>query len=236
MPTEAGDKEWGQNARLNIAASYITVFSVVYYVSAIALLHVLRTDYDPGYRYLSEYVVGPYGALMTSTFFVLSVGSLALSFGLWRSVSSKLRFVPGLLLWLTWACGVFLAGIYPGDLQGLPQTRIGQIHNQMGMIAFPSATLALPLLSLPLRWEQRWWSVRHAAVVLSLAVVACFLTLDRLGEIGLGGLPMCCTPASKTSSLRISSSRSSRVMSIGPSSPKVSRQLGRAVALTSLSF
>jgi hypothetical protein len=157
-------------------------------VGAIGLLHVLRTDYDPGYRYLSEYVVGPYGALMTSTFFVLSVGSLALSFGLWQSVSSKLRFLPGLLLWLTWACAVLLAGIYPGDLQGSPQTRIGQIHNLMGMIAFPSAALAMPLLSLPLRWEQRWRSVWRVTIVLSFAVFACFLMWDRLEGIRLAGL------------------------------------------------
>ena len=188
MRTEAGDERIGANARLNIVASYVTVFSVVYYVSAIVLLHVLRTDYDPGYRFLSEYVVGPYGALMTSTFFVLSVGSLALSFGLWRSVSSKLRFLPGLLLWLTWACGVFLAGMYPTDLQGLPETRIGQIHNQMGMIAFRSATLALPLLSFPLRWEQRWRSAWPATVVLSIAVVASFLATGWLFTIRLGGV------------------------------------------------
>src|SRR5207249_3233215 len=48
-------------ARLNAVASYITLSSVVYYASAIVLLHVLRTDFDPGYRYLSEYARGPYG-------------------------------------------------------------------------------------------------------------------------------------------------------------------------------
>ena len=125
---------------------------------------------------------------MTSTFFVLSIGSLALSLGLWRSVSSTLRFLPGHLFWLTWACAVFLAGIYPGDLQGSPQTRIGQIHNQMGAIAFPSAALALLLLSFPLLWEQKWRPVWGIAVVLSLAVVACFLMWDRLEGIRLGGL------------------------------------------------
>ncbi|MGQ0761336.1 MAG: DUF998 domain-containing protein [Acidobacteriota bacterium] len=188
MRIRAGDKGFGTNSRLNIAASYITILSVAYYASAIALLHILRTDYDPGYRSLSEYVVGPYGALMTSTFFVLSVGSFALSFGLWRSVSSKLRFLPGLLLWLAWAGGVFLAGIYPADLQGSPETRIGQIHNLIGMVAFPCATLALPLLSLPLRWEQKWRSVWRAAVVLSLIVVVCFLTVPWLFQIRLHGL------------------------------------------------
>ncbi len=125
---------------------------------------------------------------MTSTFFDLSVGSLALSLGLWRSVSSRLRFLPGLLLWLTWACAVFLAGIFPGDLQGLPLTRNGQIHNEIGMIAFSSASLALPLLSLPLWWEQRWRPVRRVAVALSFVAVASFFAMDSLAGIRLAGL------------------------------------------------
>jgi Protein of unknown function (DUF998) len=146
-PSESRYEKRHATERLNAIASYITLSSVVYYATAIVLLHVLRSDYDPGYRYLSEYARVPYGALMTSTFFVLSAGSLALSFGLWRSVSSKLHFLPGLLFWLTWACAVFLAGIYTGDVQGTPPTRTGQIHNQMGMIAFPSAAVALTSLN-----------------------------------------------------------------------------------------
>ena len=101
MSSETGDEKRETTARLNAVVSYITLSSVVYYASAIVLLHVLRTDFDPGYRYLSEYAVGPYGALMTSTFFALRAGSLALSFGLWRSVLSKPRFLPGLFLWRT---------------------------------------------------------------------------------------------------------------------------------------
>ena len=131
MSSETGDENRETSARLNAVASYITLSSVVYYASAIVLLHVLRTDFDPGYRYLSEYARGPYGALMTSTFFALSAGSLVLSLGLWRSVSSKLCFLQGLLLWLIWACAIFLAGIYTGDLQGTPRTQIGKIHDQM---------------------------------------------------------------------------------------------------------
>src|SRR5437773_8111082 len=139
MFSETRAAERDGTKRLDVLASYSTLSNVIYYASVIALLHVLRTDFDPGYRYLSEYARG---ALMTSTFFVLSAGSLALSLGLCRSVVSRLRFVPSLLLWLTWACAVFLAGIYTSDLQGTPHTRIGRIHDQMGMIAFPSATVA----------------------------------------------------------------------------------------------
>ena len=180
--------ESGGDDRVNTIAAYITLSSVIYYATAIILLHILRTDFDPRYRYLSEYVNGPYGSLMSSTFFVLSLGSLALLFGLWRSVSSKFRFVPGMLLWLAWACAVFFAGIYPGDLQGSPQTRNGEIHNHMGMIAFPCATLALPLLSLPLRWDKGWRSVWASTMLLSLPVIVSFFALDRLGEMRLAGL------------------------------------------------
>src|SRR5437660_7134540 len=140
MSSETGGEERKRTALLSAVASYFTLSSVVYYATAIVLLHVLRTDFDPKYRYLSEYAVGPYGGLMTSTFFALSAGSLALAFGLWRSVSSKPRFLPGLLLWLICACAVFVAGIYTGDLQGTPRTQMGKIHDQTGMIAFPSAT------------------------------------------------------------------------------------------------
>ena len=174
--------------RLDVLASYITLSSIVYYAVAIALLHILRADFNPGYRYLSEYARGPYGALMTSTFFVLGVGSLALLLGLYRSVSSRLYFVPGLASWFTWACAVFLAGIYTSDLQGTPYTRIGRIHDQMGMIAFTSATVALLLLSLALRWEREWRSVWRPAMLLSVVALTSFLVLDPFGQRGLGGL------------------------------------------------
>jgi len=184
--TRAAEREGTK--RLDVLASYSTLSSVIYYASAIALLHLLRTDFDPRYRYLSEYARGPYGALMTSTFFVLSAGSLALFLGLCRSVTWRLRFVPGLVLWLIWACAVFLAGIYTSDLQGTPHTRIGLIHDQMGMIAFPSATFALLLLSLPLRWEKEWRPVWRPAMLLSVVALVSFLVLDRFGQMGLGGL------------------------------------------------
>lgn len=151
MSPDTGSPNRRVAGRLDAIASYLTLASVVYYAGAILALHLLRIDLDPGYRYLSEYAVGPYGALMTSTFFVLSAGSLALAIGLWRSVSSRMRFLTGLLFWLTWAGAVLLAGVFTGDLQGSPHTRIGQIHDRMGMIAFPCASVAMALISVPRR-------------------------------------------------------------------------------------
>jgi Protein of unknown function (DUF998) len=186
VQTRAADRDITK--RLDVLASYITLSSIVFYALAIGLLHILRTDFNPGYRYLSEYARGPYGTLMTTTFFVLSAGCLALLLGLYRSVTSRLYFVPGLVLWFTWACAVFLAGIYTSDLQGMPHTRIGRIHDQMGMIAFPCATVALLLLSLALRWEKEWRSVWRPAMLLSVVTLVSFLALDQFGQRDLGGL------------------------------------------------
>jgi hypothetical protein len=180
--------EVGSNTRWDIVAAYVTIFSVIYYVVAVALLHFLRTDYDPGYRFLSEYVIGPYGELMRSTFFVFGVGALALSFGLWRSVSAKLRFLPGLLLWVIWAGAVFLAGIYTADLQGSPPTESGKMHALMSMIGFPCVVLAMPLISVLLRWEQKWRSVWLVCVALSAALIICFFAIGQLAEMRLAGL------------------------------------------------
>ena len=113
MRTRASERD--ATKWLDVLAAYITLLSIVYYTTTIALLHFLRTDLNPCYRYLSEYARGPYGVLMTSTFFVLSAGSLGLLVGLCRSVTSRLRFAAGLVSWLMWACTVFLAGIYTSD-------------------------------------------------------------------------------------------------------------------------
>jgi hypothetical protein len=61
MPSESERGNRRATDRLNAVMSYIALSSVVYYASAIFVLHLLRTDFDPVYRYLSEYAVGRYG-------------------------------------------------------------------------------------------------------------------------------------------------------------------------------
>jgi hypothetical protein len=58
----------------------------------------------------------------------------------------------------------------------------------MGLIAFPSATIALLLLSLALRWEREWRSVWRPAMLLSVVALVSFVVLDRFGQRDLGGL------------------------------------------------
>ena len=67
------------------------IVGIAYFLIAVIALHFLRPDYYPIRRLVSEYAVGPYAFLMTSAFFGLSLGSLALVIGLYQAVSRTWR-------------------------------------------------------------------------------------------------------------------------------------------------
>ena len=60
------------------------VLFVSYYVVVIVFLHIVSPEIHPTRQFMSEYVVGRYGTLMTTTFFALGLGSLALSLALMK--------------------------------------------------------------------------------------------------------------------------------------------------------
>ena len=46
----------------------------------------------------------------------------------------------------------------------------------------------MPLISVPLRWEQKWNSLWRSAIILSAVVIVLFLVFDRFAQADLGGL------------------------------------------------
>jgi Protein of unknown function (DUF998) len=80
----------------------VAIAGIAYFVVIIVALHVLRPDLNPIQRPTSEYAVGPYGFLMTSAFFSMSVASFALVIGLSQGVSQPARSRIGLGLLGLW--------------------------------------------------------------------------------------------------------------------------------------
>jgi hypothetical protein len=80
----------------------VALVGVAYFVVAIVVLHVLRSDLNPIQRPTSEYAVGPYGWLMTSAFFSMSVASWALVIGLSQGVARPAQSRIGLGLLGLW--------------------------------------------------------------------------------------------------------------------------------------
>lgn len=60
----------------------LAVLAFVGFGAGIALMHVLRPDYALANHMVSDYAVGPWGAVMTAAFGFASIGRLALAIGL----------------------------------------------------------------------------------------------------------------------------------------------------------
>ncbi len=119
-------------------AATAVLVGVTYFVVIIVALHFLRPDHNPIQRPTSEYAVGPYGWLMTTAFFSMSVATFALVIGLFQGVPPSARSRIGLVLLGIWAVGVLIAMSFPIDLEGAPPTIAGTIHRINGSLAFLS--------------------------------------------------------------------------------------------------
>jgi hypothetical protein len=155
----------------------IALVGIAYFGVIIVALHFLRPDHNPVSQPTSAYAVGPYGFLMTSAFFSMSVASLALVIGLHRAVSPPARSRMGLGLLGLWGVGVLIAGIFPIDLEGTPQTISGTIHRINGPLTFLSLTAGAILVSRRFKQDEKWRPFYRSALILSWVMLAEFVAV-----------------------------------------------------------
>jgi hypothetical protein len=153
----------------------VAIASVAYFAVIIVALHFLRPDLDPMNQPTSQYAVGPYGFLMTSAFFSMSIASFALLIGLYQGVPQPARSRMGLTLLGLWGMGVLIAMLFPIDLEGSPQTIAGTIHRINGPLAFLCVTVGTILLSRRFKWDETWRPLHRPALILSPVMLAAYI-------------------------------------------------------------
>jgi hypothetical protein len=173
-----------------VGSATVAIAAILYFVVILVALHFLRSDRNPLSQTTSEYAVGPYGFLMTSAFFSMSVATLALVIGLYHGLSQPARSRIGLALLGAWAVGVLIAMLFPIDLQGAPQTVSGMIHRINGPLAFLSLTAGTIFVSRRFKQDERWRPFRRSALVLSMVMLAAFIGtfLSLVTQSGFAGL------------------------------------------------
>lgn len=168
---------------------WVVIGSLAYYVPILTLLHLLRPDVNPLARVTSEYAVGPFGALMVSTFFILSLALVALGIGLARSLSLPVRSSAGILLLLLSAVAVAIAGVFPVDVGTVtPVSPTGWVHRIAATTAFPAITIGALLLSGRFRRNAAWRDLAWIGMLVGSAGLLLFAAiLVVLLERGLAG-------------------------------------------------
>ncbi|MEY4575547.1 MAG: hypothetical protein RL701_250 [Pseudomonadota bacterium] len=128
----------------------------------LAALHVLRPDLDPALHMVSEYAVGAHGWVMACDFLALGLGCASLLASLIPHTRSVVGRIGGVFLAAA-AAGLLMAALFPTDPFGTTpeQTSFsGHMHGMAVMIGNPGFIIDALLLSLSLRRNPAWASVR----------------------------------------------------------------------------
>jgi hypothetical protein len=160
-------------------AHRVAAWGAIGLLAIVALLHVVKPELDPSWRFISEYAIGPHGWLMMLGFLVWAASCLALSVAV-RPVMTNARGRAG--TWVLAIVGVALvvAGIFPQDPvttapgQG---TTAGMLHALASMVGIPGIPIAAMLISAGLPAGRNGGAVRLAAHAtwISLALMIGYL-------------------------------------------------------------
>lgn len=157
-------------------------------------LHILRPEFNPVRRFLSEYAVGRFGFLMTANFFAQAAVSLVLAIGLLMNVRRSGPLRAGTVLLALTAALFIVLGIFPADLSEsadgsvLSVTSAGAVHQAAGTISFICRILAFWLLSRAYRRDAGWQDIAPIANRLAWTFLALFVAFIIVVRWDLGGL------------------------------------------------
>ena len=172
----------GEHTPENITTRTATIFRRVvlicaaYYATVGIGLHFLEPEYDPRFHFMSDYAWGPYGWLMTTTFFVLGLAVLTVAVGV-RNVHHSSRSARiGFGLLVIGALFVCLAGVF----RGFP------LHDVASAVAIPSLVMAVLFLSWSFRNTAGWQVIHPATFLIAVGMLAAVVSM--FVDVGMPGL------------------------------------------------
>lgn len=144
-------------ARLSLASATMSLV-------LLAALHVIKPEFDPSWRMVSEYAIGEHGWVMRLAFL-----SLAFSFAsLFVAIRSQTRTVGGrigLAVLLASAAAMSAAAVFAIDPITASKDELtthGNLHALASMIGVPGLPVAAVLISRGLARNRAWSSARRS--------------------------------------------------------------------------
>jgi hypothetical protein len=165
-----------RSAKFASAAQWIVFACAAYYVIVGAALHFLEPEYDPRYRFMSEYAWSAHGWLMTTTFFVLALALLTVALALRNLYGPSRSARVGFGLLVVGAAGICVAGVF----RGFP------LHDVGGAVGLPSVVMAALLLSWSFRRAPGWRPLFLITLLIALGIFTALLSM--VIDVGMPGL------------------------------------------------
>jgi len=171
---------------ISLVAARLAVAGGTLCLVLLVLLHLLKPELDPSWRFVSEYATGQHGWVMGVGFLSLAIGCAAIFVTVRSQVRGAVGYL-GLAFLLLATLGLTLAAFFPMDLITIDPaeaTDAGRMHALASMLGVPSLPVAAMLISFNLG-RQPGWSLARAplqwsAVLMLLALVLMFATIGVL--------------------------------------------------------
>jgi hypothetical membrane protein len=172
---------------LNRWLARMSLVGVGYAIATWTAFVFLRPDLNPLAHYVSEYVNGRYGVLMTATFYGLSLAWAALALDLYRMILPTGRSWFGLGALALCSASSLGAGIFPTDPSGVAPTATGALHWLLATLFFVCICPGMLALAAAWRHDGAWRSRTRVTFVLAGTALAGLIFL-MVGPPELSGL------------------------------------------------
>lgn len=157
------------------------LFNLIFVV-LLGLLHIIKTDIDPSWRFISEYAIGKYGWLMQLAFLSLAISNVATWLAIRDALTSFWGRV-GSVLFLVGTLGLLLAAIFVTDPINAPpeaRTTSGNLHNiggGLGLFGFIGTLIFSRRLLVSPEWKSSRAAVWIATAIVILGFLISFISI-----------------------------------------------------------
>jgi hypothetical protein len=133
-----------------VASAYAAIGLACAFLSLLLLLHILKPELDPSWRWISEYEIGRFGWMMRLAFFCWGSAVLALTVTLWSSLQSALGGLGAVWLMVI-AVALFGAGIFmTAPITDRTPSRENSLHAICGAVVILTFPIAATVTALSL--------------------------------------------------------------------------------------
>ncbi|MBY0433438.1 MAG: DUF998 domain-containing protein [Cyclobacteriaceae bacterium] len=155
--------------------SRIALVSGISYIALFLLLHVLKPEFDPTWRFISEYALGKFGILMNITFFLIAASLICSAYAIFNQIKTVVGYI-GLAILIISGLAYAVAAMFNTDPITTELSNIsftGKIHYTAA--AFDYTPVAMLLLAFGLGRNKAWRPIRTNLFI--VAAISIFLTI-----------------------------------------------------------
>ena len=171
-------------------AARISITAGVFFALLLGSLHLLEPEFDPTWRFISEYSLGKFGWMMSLAFVSIAISLASIGVAIFSRVRNIVGYI-GLVILVLAVVGLLLAAFFTTDPIFTKQenmTPSGQMHVLGASLDY--SPLAFLLLSFSLARHMDWASVKKwlfFTAILSIALTIGFIfTIPMDGVFGPG--------------------------------------------------